>query len=72
MRKRMLKLKAQTPYSEWLTQINVEPEHLLKFGNQWIKDWEKEYGLSLRKPNKRFAIKKEELVIRLQYYLKNV
>ena len=44
----MLKLKAQTLYSEWLTQNNVEPEHRLKFGNQRINDWEKEYGLSLR------------------------
>ena len=50
----------------------METEHRLKFGNQWIKDWEKEYGLSFRKPNKRFAIKKEDLVIRLEDYLKNV
>ena len=72
MPKRMLKLKAQTLHSEWLTQNNVEPEHRLKCGNQWIKDWEEEYGLSLRKLIKRFAIKKEDLVVRLEDYLKNV
>ena len=34
--------------------------------------WQKEYGVSLRKPNKRYSIKKEDLVERLQDYLKNV
>ena len=32
----------------------------------------KEYGVSLRKPNKRYSIKKEDLVERLQDYFKNV
>ena len=44
----------------------------MKFGNQWIKEWEQEYGVSLPKPNKRYAIKKEDLVIRLEDYLKNI
>ena len=32
----------------------------------------KEYNVSLRKPNKRFAIKNEDRVIRIKYYLKNI
>ena len=34
--------------------------------------WEKEYDISLRKPNKRYSIKKEDLIEPLQNYLKNV
>ena len=44
----------------------------LKSGNQWIKMWQKESGVSLRKPNNCYSIKKEDLVERLQDYLKNV
>ena len=50
----------------------TEPENLLRFGRQWIKEWEDEYGVSLRKPNKRFSIKKEDLVTRIEDYLQNV
>ena len=34
--------------------------------------WEKEYGISLPKPNKRYSIKKEDLIEQLHNYLKNV
>ena len=44
----------------------------LKFSNQWVKEWEQEYGISLRKQSKKYSIKKEDLVERLQDYLKNV
>ena len=61
-------------YSEWLKQ-QPEPipeEEQLKFSKHWIQDWMKEYNVSLRKPNKRYAIKNEERVVRLQDYLKNI
>ena len=40
--------------------------------SQWIKEWEDEYRVSLRKPNKRFSIKKKDLVTRIEDYLQNV
>ena len=44
----------------------------LKFSNQWVKEWEQEYGISLRKQSKKYSIKKEDLEERFQDYLKNV
>ena len=70
--RRMFKLKANQLYESWLQANNVPASERLKFGNQWIKEWEQEYGISLRKPNKRYSISKENLVERLQDYLKNV
>ena len=67
----LFKLKANQLYEEWLVQNPVPEEDRLKFGNQWIKEWESEYGISLRKPNKRYAIK-EDLIERLQDYLRNI
>ena len=32
----------------------------------------KEYNVSLRKPNKKYAIKKEDRIIRIKDYLKNI
>ena len=70
--RRLFKLKANQLYNEWLVQNPVPKKDRLKFGNCWIQGWEQEYGISLRKPNKRFSIKKEDLLERLQDYLKNV
>ena len=72
MPKRLFKLKAKELYAEWLIHNPTEPENQLRFGSQWIKEWEDEYGVSLRKPNKRFSIKKEDLVTRIEDYLQNV
>ena len=61
----MLKLKANELYDEWVRE-NPTPEYeRLKFRNQWIKMWEEEYNISLRKPDKRYSIKKEDLIKRL-------
>ena len=68
----MFKVKANELYDEWLRENSTPESERLKFGNQWIKMWEKEYGISLRKPNKRYSIKKEDLIERLQDYLKNL
>ena len=59
---RMFKLKANQMYEEWLLENHTPESEKLKFGVQWIKMWESEYGISLRKPNKRYSIKKEDLV----------
>ena len=47
-------------------------EEQLKFSNQWVKGWKLEYGVSLRHPNKRYSISKEDCSIRVQDYLKNI
>ena len=69
---RLFKLKANALYEEWLRDNPTPESEKLKFGNQWIKMWQKEYGVSLRKPNKRYSMKKEDLVERLQDCLRNV
>ena len=70
--RRLFKLKAQQLYTDWLAQNHVPLSDQLKFGNTWIQGWEEEYGVSLRKPNKRYSIKKVGLVERLSDYPKNV
>ena len=70
--KRLFKLKAKDLYAEWLIHNPAEPENQLRFGSQWIKEWEDEYGVSLRKPKKRFSIKKEDSVTRIEDYVQNV
>ena len=72
--KKMFRTKCRQVYSEWLKQ-QPEPipeEEQLKFSKHWIQDWMKEYNVSLRKPNKRFAIKNEDRIIRIKDYLQNI
>ena len=45
---------------------------ILKFSKQWVKKWEQEYGISLRKPYRKYSTEKNNLEERLQDYLKNV
>ena len=45
---------------------------ILKFSKQWVKKWEQEYGISLRKPYRKYSTEKKILEERLQDYLKNV
>ena len=63
--RRLFKLKAQQLYADWLVQNPVPENKKLKFSNKWIKLWENEYGVSLKRPNKRYSIKREDLLIRL-------
>ena len=65
-------MKASQLYEEWLTQNPVPENERLRFSNQWIKEWQQEYAISIRKPNKKYSIKKEDLVERLQDYFRNV
>ena len=70
----MFRSKCQQVYDEWLKQ-QAEPvpeEDQLKFSKHWIQDWMKEYNVNLRKPNKKYAIKKEDRVIRIKDYLRNI
>ena len=61
MPQRIFKMKVNQLYEEWLTQNPVPENEKLKFSNQW----QQEYGISLRKPNKKYSIKKEDLIERL-------
>ena len=69
--KALFPLQAKKFYVDWLHQHPHKPEQKqLKFSNQWIKGWELEYGVSLRHPNKRYLISKENFSIRVQDYIK--
>ena len=65
-------LQAKKLYDEWLLQHPVPLNEQLKFTKPWIQGWEKEYGVSLRKPNKRYSISKDDCVIRVKDYLQNI
>ena len=71
---KMFRTKCQQVYSEWLKQQpkTIPEEEQLKFSTQWIRDWMEEFNVSLRKPNKQFAIKKDDRVIRIKDYLQNI
>ena len=71
---KMFRSKCQQVYDEWLKQQPepVPEQDQLKFGKHWIQDRMKEYSVSLRKPNKKYAIKKEDRIIRIKDYLKNI
>ena len=58
-------------YCEWKREEGVEPETML-FSNRWLKDWCKEYQISMKKPNKRFSISAADRKKRIMDYLKNV
>ena len=66
-------LTAKKFYKDWLQRHPDTPEEgKLQFSKQWVKGWELEYGVSLRKPNKRYSISKEDCIIQVQDYLKNI
>ena len=65
--KSLFLLKAKKFYEDWLQQhLDTPEEEKLQFSNQWVKDWELEYRVSLRKPNKWYSISKEDCIIRVQ------
>ena len=70
--KKMFRLKAAQIYEDWLLQNPTPEAEKLKFSNQWTKEWENEYGISLRKPNKRFSVKQADRVERINDCRKNV
>ena len=66
--------KCQQVYDEWLKQQpkSVPEQDQLNFSKHWIQDWMKEYNVSLRKSNKKYAIKKEDRIIRIKDYFENI
>ena len=71
---RMFRSKCQQAHDEWLKQQPepVPEQDQLNFSKHWIQDWMKEFNVSLHKPNKKYAIKKEDRIIRIKDYLKNI
>ena len=72
--KKLLIAKAKSLYENWLRQQveEIPEDKKLKFGNHWVMDWMKEYGVSLKKPNKRYAIAQADRIERILDYLKNL
>ena len=65
-------MKAKEIYAKWLEQNETLVEEQLKFGDEWVKKWEAEYGVSLRKHNKHYSLSYDNLCVRSKDYLKNV
>ena len=42
------------------------------FSSRWLKDWCKEYQISMKKPNKRFSIKADVRKKRIMIFIKNI
>ena len=72
--KKLFVTKAKELYNLWLENQPeiVPPEKQLQFTNPWVYGWMKEFGVSLRKPNKRFAISQEDRVERIEEYIMNI
>ena len=73
MPKKIFLAKAESlyrDYCEWKRE-GVEPEKL-SFSNRWLKDWCKEYQISIKKPNKRFFITASTRKKRITDFLKNI
>ena len=70
--RRWFKLKANQLYDEWLEQNSLLENERPKVSNRWIRGWENEYGITLKKPNKRYSMQKKDLMERLHDYLKNI
>ena len=70
----MFRSKCHQVYDEWLKQQPepVPEQDQLNISKHWIQNWMKEYNVSPRKPNKKYAIKKEDRIIRIKDYLKNI
>ena len=70
----MFKTQCQVFYDKWLAQQpeEIPVEKRIVFSNRWIKNWMREYGVSLRHPNKRFQIKQADREERVFEYLKNI
>lgn len=52
-------------------EIFTEDEKM-KFSNHWLRGWMEEYRVSLRCPNKRFAVSEDIRKERLLQFLKNI
>ena len=57
-------------YCKWKREV-VEPQKL-SFSNRWLKDWCKEYQISIKKPNKRSFITASARKKRITDFLKNI
>ena len=58
----------------WLAQQpeEVPEDKKITFSNRWIHNWTREYGVSLRHPNKSFQIIQADREERILEYLKNI
>ena len=66
--------QAKFLYQEWFSQQTeqIAKENQLKFSRTWIKNWMRDFNVSLRKPNKRYSIPYEDRKERIIEYIKNV
>ena len=72
--RKLILTKCREMYGVWLKNQDppVPEEEQLKFGGTWLHGWMQEFGMSLKKPNKRFAIPQNDRKERILEYLKNI
>ena len=71
----LFKAQANQFFEEWFAQQSEEvkaEQTTLVFSNRWLKGWMREFGVSLKTPNKRFQIKQADRVERICEYIKNI
>ena len=74
MLKKYFLAKARSLYTEyWKLQCEQGQEpRKLTFSNRCLKDWCKEYQISMKKTNKRFSIKADIQKKRIMSFIKNI
>ena len=72
--RKIFKTQCQVFCDKWLAQQpeEIPVEKRIVFSNRWIKNWMREYGVSLMHPNKRFQIKQADREECVFEYLKNI
>ncbi|XP_078676582.1 uncharacterized protein LOC144913644 [Branchiostoma floridae x Branchiostoma belcheri] len=72
--KKVFVLKCQQLYEEYLQQNNLHPaeDERVKFSDKWIQGWLEEFRVSLKHPNKRFAVPENVRRDRIVQFLKNI
>jgi hypothetical protein len=63
--RKLFRLKCLELFEKWKETQNA-PDTQLMFGNKWIHDWMSEYRVSLKHPNKTYALAQAERIKRIK------
>ena len=69
--RKVFRLKCLELFERW-KEANGAGDATFMCSDKWISDWMSEYRVSLKHPNKRFALSQVERVLRIQEFLKNL
>ena len=69
--RKIFRLKCLELFEKW-KEANADIDATFQCSKKWVNDWMLEYRVSLKQPNKRFALSRDERIIRIEEFLKNV